>query len=158
MNPMKELSALDARKKATTLFDEFKKFAFKGNVVDLAIGVIIGAAFGAIVKSLVDDIIMPLIGLVLPGDKGYEGWVWEVGDKVIPYGKFLGAVVNFLIVAFVLYLFIVKFLGWIMRSQKEEAAAPPPPTRDQELLAEIRDLLKQRAGETSVTPGAKETP
>src|SRR5215475_12424371 len=150
MDPVKGLTGLDARKKASSLFEEFKKFALKGNVVDLAIGVIIGAAFGAIVKSLVDDIIMPLIGLVLPGDKGYEGWVWRVGDKVIPYGRFLGAVVNFLIVAFVLYLFIVKFLTWIMHSQTEETAAPPPPTREQELLTEIRDLLKQRAAETGV--------
>jgi large conductance mechanosensitive channel len=148
MNPMKALSDFDARKKASTLFDEFKKFAFKGNVVDLAIGVIIGAAFGAIVKSLVDDIIMPLIGLVLPGDKGYQGWVWQVGNHTIPYGKFIGAVVNFLLVAFVLYLFIVKFLRWIMKSQEDEAAAPPPPTRDQELLTEIRDLLKQKPVES----------
>jgi large conductance mechanosensitive channel len=129
----------------SSLFDEFKKFAFKGNVVDLAIGVIIGAAFGAIVKSMVDDIIMPLIGLVLPGDKGYEGWVWHVGDKVVPYGKFLGSLVNFVIVALVLYIFIVKFLGWILHSKKQEEAAPTPPTKDQELLMEIRDLLKQRA-------------
>jgi large conductance mechanosensitive channel len=145
MDLPKDLPGLGAAKKASSLFDEFKKFAFKGNVVDLAIGVIIGAAFGAIVKSLVDDIIMPLIGTILPGDKGYEGWVWEVADKTIPYGKFLGAVVNFLLVALVLYIFIVKFLGWIMRSQQEQA--PPPPTKDQELLMEIRDLLKQRAAE-----------
>src|SRR5690348_11324779 len=105
MEPVKALAGLGAAKKASSLFEEFKKFAFKGNVVDLAIGVIIGAAFGAIVKSLVDDIIMPLIGLIMPGDKGYEGWVWNVGDKAIPYGKFLGAVVNFLIVALVLYVF-----------------------------------------------------
>src|ERR1700684_4477689 len=113
MDPMKNLAEFNATKKAYSMFDEFKKFAFKGNVVDLAIGVIIGAAFGAIVKSLVEDIIMPLIGLILPGDKGYEGWVWHVGDASIPYGKFLAAVVNFLIVALVLYIFIVKFLGWI---------------------------------------------
>jgi large conductance mechanosensitive channel len=142
MDPIKELAALEVKKKAFSLFDEFKKFAFKGNVVDLAIGVIIGTSFGAIVKSLVEDIIMPLIGLILPGEKGYEGWVWRVGDKIIPYGKFLGAVVNFLIVALVLYIFIVKFLGWIMKSQNEEAVAPPPLTKDQELLMEIRDLLK----------------
>ena len=150
MNPLKELAGLGATKKASSLFEEFKKFAFKGNVVDLAIGVIIGAAFGAIVKSLVDDIIMPLIGLILPGDKGYEGWAWHVGDKVIPYGKFLGSVVNFLIVALVLYIFIVKFLGWLMKSEQEQAAAPPPPTKEQELLMEIRDLLKQRGAEPAV--------
>jgi large conductance mechanosensitive channel len=147
MDAEKHLTAAEARKKAFSVFEEFKKFAFKGNVVDLAIGVIIGAAFGAIVKSLVDDIIMPLLGLVLPGDKGYESWVWHVGDKVVPYGKFLGAVVNFLLVALVLYIFIVKFLGWVMSSKKEEAASPPPPTKDQELLMEIRDLLKQQGGE-----------
>ena len=151
MDPLKELTGLNATKKAFSLFEEFKKFAFKGNVVDLAIGVIIGAAFGAIVKSLVEDIIMPLIGLILPGDKGYEGWVLQVGDKSIPYGRFLGAVVNFLIVALVLYIFIVKFLGWIMKSQKEEAAAPLPLTKDQELLMEIRDLLKQKAPESAST-------
>jgi large conductance mechanosensitive channel len=152
MEAVKGLTARDASQKAFSLFDEFKKFAFKGNVVDLAIGVIIGAAFGAIVKSLVDDIIMPLIGLILPGDRGYEGWVWQVGDRTIPYGKFLGAVVNFLIVAFILYIFIVKFLGWIMKSQKEELAAPPPPTKDQELLMEIRDLLKAKLIEPGAAP------
>ena len=151
MDPLKKLAGLDATQKASSLFEEFKKFAFKGNVVDLAIGVIIGAAFGAIVKSLVDDIIMPLIGLIVPGDKGYEGWAWQVGGKTVPYGKFLGAVVNFLLVAFVLYLFIVKFLRWIMKSQEEEAAAPPPPTKDQELLTEIRDLLKRQPAEAGVT-------
>ncbi len=152
MNPVKELAALDAKKKAFSLFEEFKTFAFKGNVVDLAIGVIIGSAFGAIVKSLVEDIIMPLIGVLLPGDKGYEGWVWQVGDKIIPFGKFLGAVVNFLLIAFVLYIFIVKFLGWIMKSKKEEVAIPPPPTKDQELLMEIRDLLKQKPANSVAPP------
>jgi large conductance mechanosensitive channel len=89
----------------------------------------------------------------MPGDKGYEGWIWQVGDKVIPYGKFLGALVNFVIVALVLYVFIVKFLGWIMRSRKEEAATPPPPTRDQELLMEIRDLLKGKTAEATGAGG-----
>ena len=67
-----------------------------------------------------------------------------MGDKVIPYGKFLGALVNFLIIALVLYLFLVKFLSWLIRTHQEEAVAPPPPTRDQELLMEIRDLLKEK--------------
>jgi large conductance mechanosensitive channel len=144
MNPAKDLASFEPGKRAFSLFEEFKKFAFKGNVVDLAVGVIIGAAFGAIVKSLVDDILMPLIGLAMPGDRGYEGWVWQVGDKAVPYGRFLGALVNFLIVAFVLYVFIVRFLGWIMKSKQQEVVAPPPPTKDQALLMEIRDLLKQR--------------
>jgi large conductance mechanosensitive channel len=139
----------DATKKAVSLVEEFKKFAFKGNVIDMAIGIIIGAAFATVVRSLVDDIIMPLIGLALPADKGYEGWVWQVGDKVVPYGKFLGAVVNFLLIAMVLYIFLVKFLGWIVKAKQE---APPPPTKQEELLTEIRDLLKQRVAEP--TPAA----
>ena len=146
MDPANESPAQAAQKRALSLLEEFKRFAFKGNVVDLAIGVIIGAAFTTIVKSLVDDIIMPLMGLVLPGSQGYEGWVWQIQGKTVAYGKFLGAIVNFLIVALVLYVFIVKFLGWIMRSRQAQAAAPAPPTKDQELLMEIRDLLKQRQG------------
>ncbi len=143
LDPVKSFADLDATKKAFSWWEEFKNFAFKGNVVDLAVGVIIGAAFGGLVKSLVDNVIMPTIGLVLPGDKGYQGWVWQVGERSVPYGKFLGEVVNFFLVALVLWLFIVKFLGWVMSQKKEEQAAPPPPTREQELLAEIRDLLKQ---------------
>ena len=134
-------------KQAFSLFDEFKSFAFKGNVVDLAVGVIIGAGFGKIVDSLVKHIIMPLISVVTPGDQGYLAWKWVVQGKEIPYGLFLGEVVNFVIVAVALFIFIVKFLGWIMKSKKQEQtapAAPPPPTKEQELLAEIRDLLKAR--------------
>ena len=132
---------LDPSRHALTLLDEFKAFAFKGNVIDLAIGVIIGAAFGNIVKSLVDNIIMPLVGIILPGEKGYEHWALVVHGKVVPYGKFLGDVLNFLIVAAALFFFIVKFLGWIMH---QKVASPPPLTKDQELLQEIRDLLKQQ--------------
>src|SRR5262245_62090710 len=145
MDPLQKMAALEPTKRAFSLFDEFKKFAFKGNVIDLAVGVIIGAAFGKIISSLVENIIMPLVGLVLPGKKGYEGWVLQIGEATVPYGKFLGEVVYFLIVALVLFIFIVKFLGWLMRSKKEEAAAPPPLSKDQELLTEIRDLLKQRS-------------
>jgi large conductance mechanosensitive channel len=133
-----------ASRQAVSLLDEFKAFAFKGNVVDLAVGVIIGGAFGKIVSSLVENIIMPLIGVILPGGKGYEGWVTTIHGKDIPYGKFLGDVVNFLIVALALFLFIVKFLGWIMRAKTEQKAAVPAMTRDQELLTEIRDALKAR--------------
>ncbi|NLF68426.1 MAG: large conductance mechanosensitive channel protein MscL [Candidatus Anammoximicrobium sp.] len=133
-------------KQVFSLFDEFKNFAFKGNVVDLAVGVIIGAAFGKIVDSLVKHLIMPLIGVLTPGEQGYLAWKWIINGKEVPYGLFLGEVVNFLIVAVALFIFIVKFLGWIMKSRKEEQpAAPPPPTKDQELLTEIRDLLKTRA-------------
>ncbi len=141
-----KFSSLDPKKKAFTLLEEFKAFAFKGNVLDLAVGVIIGAAFGKIIDSLVKHIIMPLVSVVMPGEQGYAGWKWAVNGVEIPYGLFIGEIVNFLIVALALFIFIVKLLGWIMRSKQEEAAAPappPPPTRDQELLTEIRDLLKK---------------
>jgi large conductance mechanosensitive channel len=144
MARLKTPALADAREKASSLFGEFKEFAFKGNVIDLAVGVIIGAAFAKIIDSLVKHLIMPLIGLITPGEQGYVGWKWVVGDKEIPYGLFLGEVVNFLIVALALFVFVVKFLGWVTRAKKEEAASPSPPTKDQELLMEIRDLLKQR--------------
>ncbi len=127
-----------------SIASEFKEFAVKGNVIDLAVGVIIGGAFGKIVTSLVDNIIMPLVGIVLPGNKGYENWAVTIGEKTVPYGKFIGDVVGFLILAAALFFFIVKLLGWLMKSKAAAAAAPPAPTKDQELLTEIRDLLKQR--------------
>lgn len=138
---------MDPAKKAVTLVEEFRNFAFKGNVVDLAVGVIIGAAFGKIVDSLVKHIIMPAISVILPSQQGYLGWKLTLAGKDIPYGLFIGEVVNFLLVAVAVFLFIVKFLGWIMQMKKEEAAAPAPAlTKDQELLTEIRDLLKQTQG------------
>jgi large conductance mechanosensitive channel len=130
-------------KNAVSFFEEFKNFALKGNVIDLAIGVIIGAAFGKIVNSLVTDIIMPVIGIFLPGKSGFDGRSVEIFGSTIFYGKFIAEVVNFLIIALALYIFIVKFLGWIVKTKQQEAAAPPPPTKDQQLLAEIRDLLKK---------------
>ena len=123
------------------MLEDFKKFAMRGNVIDLAVGVIIGAAFGKIIDSLVKNIIMPLVSLLLPGDQSYLNWKLAVGNQEVPYGLFIGEVVSFLIVAVALFLFIVKFLGWVMRAKKAEP--PPPPTKDQELLAEIRDLLKK---------------
>jgi len=140
----KQSVVLGARNRAFSLLDEFKQFALKGNVIDLAIGVIIGAAFGKIVDSLVKHIIMPLVSVVVPGKQSYLEWKWIVDGKEVPYGLFLGEIVNFLILALVLFIFIVKFLGWVMREKKQEAVAPPPPTKDQELLGEIRDLLKRR--------------
>jgi large conductance mechanosensitive channel len=144
MDPSEQPASFDPKKRAFSLFEEFKAFAFKGNVVDLAVGVIIGAAFGKIIDSLVKNLIMPLISVVMPGEQGYLEWKWVVNGKEIPYGLFLGEIVNFLIVALALYLFIVKFLGLVMKARKEEAAAPLPPTKEQELLMEIRDLLKQK--------------
>jgi large conductance mechanosensitive channel len=137
-----KLESFDPTKKVGGLLDEFKAFAFKGSVIDLAVGVIIGAAFGAIIKSLVDYIIMPVVSMVIPSEKGFESWEW----RGILFGKFLADVVNFLIVAFVLFIFIKKFLGWVMRAKQQEAvAAAPPMTKDQELLTEIRDLMQKKA-------------
>jgi large conductance mechanosensitive channel len=122
--------------------EEFKNFAFKGNLIDLAVAVILGVAFGKIVDSLVKHIIMPFVGMLLPGEQGYLGWKIAVGAKEVPYGLFIGEVVNFLIVAIVLYLFIVKVLGYLMKAKE---AVPPSPSKQELLLAEIRDLLKARA-------------
>jgi large conductance mechanosensitive channel len=145
MDPLKMLSSIDPAKSAFSFVNEFKKFALKGNVIDLAIGVIIGVAFGKIVDSLVKHIIMPVVSLILPGEQSYLGWKIVVGAKEIPYGLFIGELVNFILVALALFLFIVKFLGWVTR-HKEAAAAPAAPaiTKDQELLTEIRDLLKKK--------------
>ena len=139
-----EIKPARAAKHALSLWDEFKAFAFKGNVIDLAVGVIIGGAFGAVVNSLVHNILMPTIAVVVPSQHGYENWVAVVGGKAIPFGRFVGDVVNFLIVALALYVFIVKFMGWIMTFRKDETAATAPLTADQALLTEIRDLLKSR--------------
>ena len=140
MHPLAETLPAEAKDKALSLFEEFKHFAFKGNVIDLAVGVIIGAAFGKIIDSLVKQIIMPLISVIMPSDQSYLGWKWVINGKEIPYGQFLGELLNFLIVSLALFIFVVKFLGFVMKSKK---AAPPPLTKDQELLTEIRDLLKQ---------------
>lgn len=140
-----KMAVVNPGRKTFSLFEEFKQFALKGNVIDLAIGVIIGAAFGKIIDSLVKHIIMPLISLIMPGEQGYLAWKVVVNGKEIPYGLFIGEVVNFLVVALALFIFIVKFLGWIMKTKQAEVAAPsqpPPVTKEQELLSEIRDLLK----------------
>jgi large conductance mechanosensitive channel len=141
MNPIKKITGIDPAKKAMSLVDEFKAFAFKGNVIDMAVGVIIGAAFGKIIDSFVKHIIMPLVSLLLPSQQGYLNWKLVVGAKEVPYGLFIGEVVNFLIIATVLFIFIVKFIGLITKSKQKEATELPALTKDQELLSEIRDAL-----------------
>jgi large conductance mechanosensitive channel len=160
MDPLKQLSTLQPTKRAFSLVEEFKAFAFKGNVIDLAVGVIIGAAFGKIVDSLVKNVLMPFIGAIVPGEGGYTTWAIDLNGKSIPFGLFLGDVVNFVLIALVLFLFIRKFLGWVMRTRKEEAKAVPPLTKDQELLAEIRDLLRSQKGPEPVvvTPNVTANP
>jgi large conductance mechanosensitive channel len=120
---------------------EFREFATKGNVVDLAVGVIIGTAFGKIVSSLVADIIMPLIGILIGGIH-YEDLVIEVGDAQVTYGKFIENVIDFVVIAFVIFVMVKVINRFRRREQKEPQAAPPP--RQEQLLEEIRDLLKRK--------------
>ncbi|AOG06563.1 MULTISPECIES: large conductance mechanosensitive channel protein MscL [unclassified Bosea (in: a-proteobacteria)] len=137
------------------MIEEFKKFALKGNVVDLAIGVIIGAAFSKIVDSLVSDIIMPFFGALggLDFSNYYVGLnssvtapVLEEAKKqgaVLAYGSFMTVALNFLIIAFVLFL-VVKGINRLRRAEEAKPEAPTPPAADVVLLTEIRDLLKQK--------------
>ena len=122
------------------MWKEFRAFIMKGNVVDLAIAFVMGVAFAAIVTSLVNDIIMPLIGIIL-GGIDFASLSIQIGSATIAYGKFIQVCVNFVIIAFVIFL-IVKALN---KMKKPEAAAPPPgPTAEVILLTEIRDVLKAR--------------
>jgi large conductance mechanosensitive channel len=135
---------------------EFKSFAMRGNVVDLAVGVIIGGAFGKIVSSVVDDLIMPIVSVFM-GDKGFKDKFIVFGDQtfsslakakeagvpVFAYGNFIQIVIDFIILAFIIFLMIK---GMNNLKKKEEAASPTPeplPTKEELLLAEIRDLLKK---------------
>ena len=119
------------------MWKEFKAFVLKGNVLDLAIAVVLGVAFGAIVTSLVNDIIMPLVGIIL-GGIDFASLSIQVGSAAVLYGKFIQAIVNFLIIAFVIFL----VMRAMVKLKKQEAAAPPPgPTAEEKLLTEIRDLL-----------------
>ena len=139
------------------MLEEFKKFAMRGNVVDLAIGVIIGAAFGKIIDSLVNDIIMPIIGRIAGGldftnyfigltDAASKATTYDAAKKAgatLGYGTFLTVTVNFLIIAWVLFL-IIKAINRMSREEAAAPATPPPPSREEVLLTEIRDLLKAR--------------
>lgn len=118
---------------------EFKSFAMRGNVIDLAVGVVIGGAFGAIVNSLVGDIIMPIVG-VLTGGVDFSGMAYKVGNSTIAYGKFIQAAFVFMIVAFALFL-VVKAVS---KLKKQEEAKPAVTPEDVVLLREIRDALKNR--------------
>jgi len=121
------------------LIQEFREFAMKGNVVDLAVGVIIGAAFGKIVASLVGDIVMPLLGTLL-GGVDFSGLAIQVRDAKIQYGKFLQTCVDFLIIAWSIFV-AVKLIN---RFKHEAPPAPAAPPRQEQLLEEIRDLLKKK--------------
>lgn len=123
------------------MWNEFKKFAMKGNVLDLAVGVVVGTAFGKIVSSLVDDLIMPIIGILI-GGFDFKKLSITVGEAELKYGAFIQTVVDFLIIAFSIFLF-VRLINRFKR--KEEAAVEAPKVDEKEkLLMEIRDLLKNK--------------
>ena len=124
------------------MIKEFREFIMRGNVLDLAVAVIIGGAFGAIVTSLVNDIIMPLIGILM-GGVDFTGLGVQVGGANVLYGNFIQAIINFLVIALALFL-VIKAANRVMR-KKVEAPTPPVPTAEEKLLAEIRDLLKAQA-------------
>ncbi len=150
IEPMQKLTT--AVEGPVTMLREFREFIARGNVVDLAVGVIIGAAFGKIITSLVDQVIMPVIGLVTAGvDFAQLKIVLKAADAAtkkpevaILYGAFLNTIIQFLIVAFVIFL-MIKLLSAVRRQEAKEPAAPPAPTPEETLLTEIRDLLKARA-------------
>ena len=143
------------------MLKEFKDFAMRGNVVDMGVGLVIGAAFGAIVASFVGDVLMPLLGLLLggadfsnlfvvlkagnpPGPYASVAAVKAAGGVAVGYGLFINTVVNFLIVAFALFM-VIKGMNSMKREQAKPApAAPPEPTKEEKLLTEIRDLLARR--------------
>ncbi len=124
---------------------EFKEFAMKGNVMDMAVGVIIGGAFGKIVSSLVDNILMPIIG-VLTGGMDFSALSIMVGDAKVNYGMFIQNVIDFLIIAFCIFL-MIKGMNKLTKKKEAEPEAPAPapePSAEEKLLSEIRDLLKNK--------------
>ncbi len=131
-----------------SMIKEFKEFAMRGNVVDMAVGIIIGGAFGKIVSSFVADVIMPPIGVLLGGvdfsnlsltiKEGAEG----VAPVVIKYGAFINTIIDFIIIAFTIFM-AIKAMNSLKKKQEEAPAAPPAPPADVQLLTEIRDLLKK---------------
>ncbi|AJW87475.1 large conductance mechanosensitive channel protein MscL [Bacillus spizizenii ATCC 6633 = JCM 2499] len=125
------------------MWNEFKAFAMRGNIIDLAIGVVIGGAFGKIVTSLVNDIIMPLVGLLL-GGLDFSGLSFTFGDAVVKYGSFIQTIVNFLIISFSIFIVIRTLNGLRRKKEAEEETAEEASDAQEELLKEIRDLLKQQ--------------
>ncbi|MCD2236095.1 large conductance mechanosensitive channel protein MscL [Listeria monocytogenes] len=120
---------------------EFRDFALKGNVLDLAVAVVIGAAFGKIVSSLVDNIIMPLVGVLL-GGLDFTDLSFKVDKSVIQYGAFIQSIVDFVIIAFAIFIFVKVLTSFIKKKEQTVEETPVPPT--EEYLKEIRDLLKEQ--------------
>ncbi len=143
------------------MLEEFKKFAFKGNLVDMAVGIIIGGAFSTVVKSLVDDVIMPLVGRITPGNLDFSDKYWDLANKVpantslekakeidgailLTYGNFITATISFLILAFVLFIVIKKFMV-ALQKEEEKPAEEAKVSKEVELLTEIRDHLAKQS-------------
>lgn len=137
------------KEKALGFINEFKKFIQRGNVLDLAVGVIIGGAFGKIVTSLVNDILMPIIGLII-GGQDFKNLSIKIKDTTIAYGAFIQNIVDFLLVAFFIFLF-VKVMNNFFKKKEEKKEEPPKPAKSEEtiLLEEIRDLLKSQLNKQS---------
>ena len=149
---MKKKNLLE--KEATGFINDFKQFVMRGNVVDMAVGIIMGGAFGKIVSSLVSDVIMPFVGLLLGGVNFMElkftlnkAVIGDAGEVVTPavtlnYGNFIQATVDFLIIAFAIFM-MIKLIGKLQRKKEELPAAPAAPSEEVQLLTQIRDLLKK---------------
>ncbi len=123
------------------MLKEFKEFAMKGNIVDLAVAVVIGGAFGKIVTALTDSLIMPIISLIV-GKGGVGDMVFTVGNTIFPVGVFLQAVIDFILIAFVLFM-VIKAINATKKKEEAAPAAPPEPSSTDKLLMEIRDALKK---------------
>lgn len=123
------------------LFEDFKAFAMRGNIIDLSVAVIIGTAFGKIVSSLVDTVIMPTIGILL-GGINFTGWAFVVGDSTIAYGKFIQATVDFVIIAFVIFM-ALRFMSRFEKKREALEEKPKEPSEEVLLLREIRDSLRK---------------
>lgn len=137
--PKKGTEKEELKKKSKGIVHEFKEFISKGNVLDMAVGLIIGAAFTAIVTSLVNDIFTPIIGMII-GGVNFAGINITVGSATLNIGLFLQAIINFLLTAICVFI-VVKTIN-MFRRKKEEKPAPPKPSKEEQLLTEIRDLLK----------------
>lgn len=132
---------MSAKEKTRGFLAEFRKFIARGNVMDLAVGVIIGGAFKGIVDSLTNDILMPFVGIFI-GESTFAALSFQIGGATIALGSFIQAVVNFLIMAFVIFL-LVKGINRFHRKKEEAPPPPPKPSAEEVLLTEIRDLLKE---------------
>ena len=134
-------------RKSRGFMGEFRKFIARGNVMDMAVGVIIGAAFKSIVDSLVNDILMPFVGIFI-GQDTFASLVFTVGGAQIAFGNFIQSIVNFLIMAFVIFCMVRAINTFhdrmLKKAQEEAAPAPPAPSREEILLTEIRDLLREQ--------------